>query len=500
MPTPSQPVGVDETDPAAGDVLRSRRDATVIAVLCVAAFMASLDLFVVNVAFADIGRSLHTSSVSDLSWVLNAYAVAYAAFLVPFGRLADRHGRKPAFLLGLALFTLASLACAASPGVWWLVAARTAQAIGAAALTPASLGLLLTAVAPHRRVPAVRIWAASGAVAAAFGPVVGGVLVQISWHWAFLVNLPIGVLALVAALAWVPDSRDESAAPPDLLGAALLAVAVGAAALGLVRGPSWGWTSGGSFSAFGVAVLAAAAFGVQSGRHPAPVIERSLLRIPSLVWTNTAMFWFSAAFAAQLLATILWMQQVWQYSVLRSGLAVAPGPLMVPIFAAVAQVLARRVSPGVIAAIGSALFGLGGLWVLLAVGPEPAYATRLLPGWIVGGIGVGFALPTLLASGTSGLPPQRVTTGSAVVSMTRQIGTVLGVSILVATLGTPVGYAAVHASFVHGWTAGVVLAALGAVTALPIVGSRGGVVDGDRVAVGRDATAEHRGRGRTSRT
>ena len=175
--------------------------------------MASLDLFVVNVAFDEIGRDLGTASVSDLSWVLNAYAVAYAAFLVPFGRLADRHGRKAMFLVGLGTFTLASAACAAAPGVWWLVAARTVQAIGAAALTPASLGLLLTAVAPQRRAAAVRIWAASGAVAAAFGPVVGGVLVQVSWHWAFLVDVPIGVLALVTAALRVPDSPTT---PPRL--------------------------------------------------------------------------------------------------------------------------------------------------------------------------------------------------------------------------------------------------------------------------------------------
>ena len=430
--------------------------------------MASLDLFVVNVAFDEIGRDLRAASIADLSWVLNAYAVGYAAFLVPFGRLADRHGRKLTFLLGLGLFTAASVACAASPGVWWLVAARTAQAIGAAALTPASLGLLLTAVSPQRRAVAVRIWAASGAIAAAFGPVVGGVLVQISWHWAFLINLPIGLLALVAAVIYVPDSRDVSAAAPDLLGAVLLAVAVGALALGLVKGPVWGWSSTGSFVAFAVAVLAAIGFGGQSRRHPVPVIEAALIRIPSFAWTNLAMLAFSAAFAAQLLTTILWMQQVWGYSVLRSGLAVAPGPLMVPVFAIVAQVLARRVSPGLIAGVGSALFGIGGVWILLSVGQAPAYAAQLLPGWIVGGAGVGLALPTLLAAGTAGLPPQRVTTGSAVVSMTRQIGTVLGVSVLVAVLGTPVGYAAAHTAFVHGWLAGCAMAALGAVTALPI--------------------------------
>src|SRR3954471_13254515 len=204
---------------------QARRPGAVLAVLSAAAFMASLDLFIVNVAFDDIRADFGRASLADLSWVLSAYAITYAALLVPLGRLADRYGRKGGFLLGLGVFTAASAACALSPGLWWLVGLRVLQAAGAAALTPTSLGLLLAATPADRRVRAVRIWAASGALAAAFGPVIGGLLVQASWRWVFIVNVPIGVVGLLAAWRYVPDSHDLSVhRVPDLLGAALLAV------------------------------------------------------------------------------------------------------------------------------------------------------------------------------------------------------------------------------------------------------------------------------------
>ncbi|NUR31832.1 MAG: MFS transporter, partial [Catenulispora sp.] len=181
-------------------------------VLCLAGFMAMLDVFVVNVAFPAIGRDFHSASLADLSWVLNAYTIVYAALLIPAGRLADRYGRKSAFAAGLVVFTAASLACAGAPGLWWLVAARLVQAAGAAALTTASLGLLLTVLPAERRAGAVKIWATTSSVAAALGPVVGGALVLLSWRWVFLLNLPVGVAAFAAARQLVPALHDAKAA------------------------------------------------------------------------------------------------------------------------------------------------------------------------------------------------------------------------------------------------------------------------------------------------
>lgn len=436
----------------------------VLAVLSAAAFVASLDLFIVNVAFEQIGADLG-ASITDLSWVLNAYAILYAALLVPAGRLADRYGRKGAFLAGLALFTLASVACAAAGDVWTLVAARAVQAVGAAILTPASLGLVVAAAPPERRATWIRIWAATGAVAAAFGPAVGGVLVEASWQWVFLVNLPIGLAALAVAAVVVEPSRDDAATRlPDLLGASALALAVGALTLALVEGDAWGWTSGRVVGAFVVSALATLGFLASSRRHAEPVISPDLLRVRAFRWANLTSLLFAVPFAAALLVTVLWLQTVWGYSPIRTGLAVAPGPLMVPFCAALAHRFLARVPVGWVVALGCVLFAAGTLLTASTVGVEPAYATDLLPGWLIGGAGVGLALPNILSSATADLPPTRAATGSAVVTMTRQLGTAFGVTLVVVVLGTPAP-AEVLDAFQRVWwsLAGVmVLAALSA--------------------------------------
>lgn len=464
MSNNSQTVDVAAAPEAATPSDRSR---TILLVLCAASFMASLDMFIVNVAFTAIGHDFRGASLSNLSWILNGYTIVYAALLVPAGRLADRYGRKAGFLGGLALFTAASAACALSPSLWWLVVFRVLQAAGAAALTPTSLGLLLTATPPARRAVAVRIWATVASLAAAIGPVVGGLLVEAAWQWVFLINVPIGVLALVGTLRWVPDSRDEAVTGvPDLPGAAVLAVAVGALSLSLVKGQAWGWSAGSTLAGFGVAVLGAVLFAARTLRHPRPIVEPALLRVRAFAWANATSVLFCVAFAASLLSVILWLQDVDHYSALRTGLAVAPGPLMVPVFAAISQRLSRRLPVGVIVALGTLLFGLGSALFIARVDVHTDYASQVLPGWLVAGAGVGFALPNILSAATADLPPARAATGSAVVNMSRQIGTVLGVSMLVAVLGTDLAPARALSVFGHGWWAIVAVSAAAAVTAL----------------------------------
>ncbi|TQF69030.1 MFS transporter [Rhodococcus spelaei] len=438
-----------------------------LAVLSGASFLASLDLFVVNVAFADIATSYPGHTLGQLSWVLNGYAIVFAALLVPLGRWSDRVGRKRGFVAGLALFIAASAACAVSPTLWLLVVFRLLQAVGAAALTPSSLGLVISAVPEAKRAGAVRIWAATGAAAAALGPVIGGVLVEASWRWVFLINLPIGLAFLIAALRLVPDVRPaRGGAGLDLFGAALLTVGIGALAFGLVQGPEWGWSDPPILAALAVAVVSAAAFWRRNTRHPDPLVEPALLRVRTFAWSNATALLFSAAFAAGLLANILWLQQVWGYSALLTGLAIAPGPLLVPAFAAVGQALSRRVPPGTITAAGCALWALGTVAILASVGPDPSYATQMLPGWLVAGMGVGLALPTILSAATAELPADRSATGSAIVNMTRQIGTVLGVSLLVAVLAQGRAAGDEVAAFQHAWWLIAAMAAVAAAVAL----------------------------------
>src|SRR3954452_9413239 len=225
---------------------RRRADASprlVLAIVCAGVVLASLDLFIVNVALPQIARDFHVrgDAVADLSWVLNAYAIVYASLLVLFGRAAERYPRERGVLLGVAVFVAASAACGAATSVAMLVAFRIVQAAGAALLTPTSLGLVLATTPADQRACAVRAWTAIGGLAPAAGPVVGGLLVAASWRWVFLVNVPIGVVALVVGWRRLPHVPGHPGPRPDALGAALITAGVGALVLGLVKGTSWGW-------------------------------------------------------------------------------------------------------------------------------------------------------------------------------------------------------------------------------------------------------------------
>ena len=442
-------------------------------VVSVAAFMASLDLFIVNVALPEVGRDLEEPSLSDLSWILNSYAIVYAALLVPLGRLADRYGRKGGFQLGLAVFTGASLGCALSESLALLVTFRILQAAGAALLTPTSLALLLSATPPAARARAVRVWAATGALAAAARPAGGGVLVEASWRWVFLVNLPVGIAALLAGRSVLPATREtQRGALPDLSGAGLLTVGIAGLSLGLVKGTDWGWADDLTLGAFAVFVVATVWFVLRDLRHPSPVIEPALLQVRSFAFANVTAVLFSVGFAANLLVCVLWMQNVWEWSAIKTGLGIAAGPAVVPLFAAVGQRLSRVQGAGTITAAGCALFAAGMLLLAGQLDATPSYASTVLPGLLVGGSGVGLALPTILSAATADLPADRSATGSAVVNMSRQIGAVLGVAIAVAALGTPSTPEAALDAFGQAFWVAAIAVALAAVTALPMTPGR----------------------------
>src|SRR5437588_9413859 len=214
----------------------------VLIVTSVAVFMGFLDVTVVNVAFPDIERSFPGDSVAGLSWILNAYNIVFAALLVPAGRIADLVGRRRMFFVGLGTFLAASAVCAAAPSVAVLIGARAVQAAGAAILVPTSLGLMLPEFPLHLRATATALWGATGAVAAATGPSLGGVLVDASdWRLVFFVNIPIGLAALIPARGLLREVKQEGGRLPDALGTALLTLGVAAVSLGIVKGPDWGW-------------------------------------------------------------------------------------------------------------------------------------------------------------------------------------------------------------------------------------------------------------------
>jgi EmrB/QacA subfamily drug resistance transporter len=434
---------------------RRRADASpalVLVIVCAAVVLSSLDLFIVNVALPNMARDLHESNLADLSWVLNAYAIVYAALLVLFGRLAEGRRRDLCFLLGVFVFTAASAACGAAGSLAELIAFRVIQAVGAALLTPTSLSLVLASTAPERRHSAVRSWTAVGGLAAAMGPVVGGLLVALSWRWVFLVNVPIGIAALVAGWTRLPRVEGHRVPRPDAFAAILVTAGVTALSLGLVKGNDWGWGSAATIGSLAGAVLALGAFALHCARHRNPLVDASLFRIRAFSGSSMVALVFSIAFGAMLFSRVLFAQEVWGWSALATGLSIAPGPLMVPIFSfGVAGWLIRRFGPGAVIAAGAVIFAVGSAWWAAAVTIRPDYVSGQLGGMILTGIGVGLTLPTFMATGASSLPPSSFATGSAVINMLRQVGLAVGVAVLVAVLGTPHGSSATLSAYRHGW-------------------------------------------------
>jgi MFS family permease len=267
----------------------------------------------------------------------------------------------------------------------------------------------------------------------------------------FLVNVPIGIALFVAAARVLNEAREPEGTPrPDVLGALLLTLAIGSLTLGIVKGHDWGWGGARAIGVLGAAIVLLAVFAARSARHPTPVIEPELVKQRSFAFANLAGLLFFLAFGAMLLSSVLFLTGVWHESVIRAGLQIAPGPGMAALFAVPAGRLADRYHERIVGAAGGLLFALGGLWWITHVGTTPHYAADLLPGMAIGGAGVGLVIPSLFGAATASLPPNRFATGTAITSMSRQIGVALGVAVLVAVLGAP-GPSDALAHFQHGW-------------------------------------------------
>jgi EmrB/QacA subfamily drug resistance transporter len=445
----------------------------VLIVVVAAVFMANLDLWIVNVALPTISAGFTSGGqpprLSSLSWVLNGYAVGLAALLVVAGRLGDRVGHRTVVLGGVLIFTVSSGLCALAPNLPVLIAARVVQSVGAAAQLPTSLALLMAVYPPQRRTMVARGWAAVGAVAATAGPVGGGLLVQLSWRWVFVVNLPIGLLVLVAGLRVLPHPPAKEREPvPDLLGAALITVAVASLTGSLVQTTVWGWSSPATIGLLMLAVLATVSFLRRCAVHPAPLFELSLFSVRGFGLANAALFLFSVAFSIMLLSNVLWCQEVWHYSALRTGLALAPGPGLMPVVTLLSARAVHRYGSAPVATVGSVLFAAAMLWQAMFLGTHVSYAADLLPSMVIGGVGVGLALSTLIAAGVTSLPPQRSATGSAVVNAGRQVAGAVGVAVLVSLVGVRVD-ASSRDEFRAAWLVAAVFGVLaaGLAVALP---------------------------------
>ncbi len=433
------------------------------------AFLAFLDATIVNVAFPSIQASFPGTSIGGLSWVLNGYNIVFAAFLIVFGRLTDLLGRRRAFIAGVLLFTVASALCGAAPTLELLVAARVLQALGAALLVPASLALVVEAFPEDRRAHAIGLWGATAAVAAGLGPPMGGALVELGgWRWAFLVNIPFGLAAVWAARKQLVESRAPGVRRlPDLRGAALLVAGLAALNVGIVKGNDWGWTSTNVLGAFAATAVLLGLFALSSKAHRSPLLDPALLRIPSFGIASLATVVAGLGFYAYLLTNILWLQYIWDYSVLEAGLALVPGALVAAVVAARLGPLADRYGYRPFVVPGAVVWAGAYLWYHQQVGVEPAFWAEWLPGQVISGIGVGATLPLLGSAALAAVPGARYATASALMSSARQLGGVLGIAILVVVLDNPTPENAVVA-FRDGWVLSIFAFLVVAVLSLPL--------------------------------
>ena len=397
-------------------------------VVCLGTFMLLLDITIVNVALPDIQRALN-SSFSDLQWIVDAYALTLAAFLLTAGSLADMYGRRLLYLVGLAIFTLASVLCGFAVSTVMLQLSRALQGVGGAIMFAVSLALLADSFRGKDRGVAFGAWGAVTGLAVAIGPLLGGVLTSgLSWRWIFFVNVPIGIAAVIIALAKVTESRAAQASRPDWLGFSLFTVALSSLVYGLIESSQRSFTDGLVLGCLAVAAVLLAVFVIVELRNAQPMFDMKLFKLPTFSGGAVAAFGLSASIFSMLLYLVLYLQDILGYSPLATGvrLMVISGGILVT--STVAGRLTSRVPVRLLIGPGLIVIGAG---LLLMRGLDAGSAwTHLIPGMIVGGVGIGIVNPPLASTAVGVVPPQRAGMASGINSTFRQVGIATGIALL----------------------------------------------------------------------
>ena len=395
-------------------------------IVCVGIFMLLLDITVVNVALPDIQKELHTS-FTDLQWVVDAYALLLATCMLNAGTLGDLLGRKRVFIGGVVLFTAASAACGAATSPLFLNLARGVQGIGGAVMFAVSLAILSQEFHGRERGTAFGIWGATIGAAVAIGPLVGGALTTwAGWRWIFYVNLPIGAICVVGAFAYLHESRDEERGGFDIPGFVTLTAGLFALVLALLRGNDWGWSSGREVGLLAGGVAALVVFVLVERRSSSPMFDVSLFRVPTFTGAQIVAFTISSAMFSQFLYLTLYLQNVLGYSPIQAGLRFLPLSLLAFVTAPIAGRLSARAPVRLLIGVG---MGLVGVALLLMHGVTPSsHWTTLLPGFFVGGIGIGMVNAPLAATAVSVVEPRRAGMASGINNTFRQVGIATGIA------------------------------------------------------------------------
>jgi len=395
-------------------------------IVCIAVFMLLLDITVVNVALPKIQSDLHTS-LTDLQWVVDAYALLLATCVLNAGTLGDWLGRKRIFIGGIVLFTAASALCGSATSPLFLNLARGLQGVGGAVMFAVSLAILSQEFAGRERGTAFGIWGATIGLAVAIGPLVGGALTEwAGWRWIFFVNVPIGIACVAGAAAWLHESRDEHHAGFDLSGILFLTAGLFALVLALLRGESWGWASGRTVGLFVAAAVLLPVFVGAQLREESPMFDVRLFRKPAFTGAQIVAFTISSAMFSQFLYITLYLQDYLRLSPLQAGLRFLPLSLLSFVVSPIAGRLSARMPVRILFGIGMALVGAA---LLLMHGiTRSSHWTTLLAGFIVGGIGVGTVNAPLASTAVGVVEPRRAGMASGINNTFRQVGIATGVA------------------------------------------------------------------------
>ena len=401
-----------------------------LALLSVVQFMLVLDIAIVNVALPSIKLDLGFSQ-QNLQWVISAYALVFGGFLLLGGRAADLLGRRRLFLIGLALFTTASLLAALAWNEPSLIGARALQGLGAAIIAPAALSILMTTFSEGKeRNIALGVWGAVGGFGAAAGVLLGGVFTDLlSWEWIFFLNIPVGLVAMALAPVLLAESRDARVQGFDALGAVLVTAGLSTAVFGITQANDWGWTSGRTIGVFAAAVALLAGFVVRETRTAHPLMSFSIFRIKTVAGANIAGFILGTALFSMFLMLTLYMQQVLGYSPMKTGLAYIAVAGTSIVWAMVAQQLVTRVGVKPVLVTGMSLLALGLLY-FTQVSPDGSYVSDLLPGFLVVAMGMAFSFVSISIAALAGVPAKDAGLASGLINTSQQIGGALGIAVL----------------------------------------------------------------------
>ncbi len=431
MMPPLRHVHAVSAGPAAGDewdeVAMDRKWWTLIAV-CLGTFMLLLDVTIVTVALPAVAASLH-ASFSDLQWVVDAYALTLASFMLTGGALADLVGRRAVFAGGVVIFTAGSLLCGFATGPLFLVLARGFQGVGGAAMFATALALLAHAFRGRERGTAFAVWGAVTGVAVALGPLLGGILTtDLNWRWIFFVNVPIGLGAVAVALRRVEESKNPGAARPDLAGFVLFTAGLAALVYALIRADEHSFTDSGVLASFSVAAVLLAAFVAVERRAAAPMFDLSLFGVPTFSGGLAAAFGISASIWSLLIYIVLYLQELLGYSALQAGvrLIIMSGAIL--LVSSVAGHLTSHVPTRLLVGPGLAVIGVS-LLLLRGLDAQSTW-THLIPGFVVGGLGAGIVNPPLASTAVGVVEPQRAGMASGINNTFRQVGIATGIALL----------------------------------------------------------------------